>query len=71
MNAKILALICSLASPYACEWHTVTTPELGQVRMMGCQVGQPELAEFMRQFPGYRLAKWACQIGERPERSAT
>lgn len=61
---KIIAVICSLASG-ACHDETVTTSDMSGVTLQGCLMGAPQLADWMREKPGYRLAKWKCQIGDR------
>jgi hypothetical protein len=30
-----------------------------------CLMGAPQLAEWMKQYPGQRLAGWKCVIGQR------
>lgn len=61
----IIAIICKLADPSACIDKTVTTSDLGDVTMQGCQMGAPQLAEWMKGFPAYRLAGWKCRMGAR------
>lgn len=61
---KVLATICSLTTG-DCMEKIVTTSDQSYVSMVGCQVAAPQLAEWMRQYPNYRLAGWKCQIGDR------
>ena len=65
---KILALICSLSAPDQCIWKTVSSSDFADLTMSGCMVGMPQIAEWMRGFPDYRLKRWVCQLGNRPER---
>lgn len=59
----VLATICLGA---ACRDVVVTTSLLdNRVTMTSCQMGAPELAEWMKQWPGYRFAGWKCVIGKR------
>lgn len=62
---QVIAIICGLSNPSACMEKIVTTSDFGNVTMQSCQMGMPQLAEWMRGFPTYRLASWKCQIGER------
>jgi hypothetical protein len=59
---QIIAVLCSLSSA-DCKEKTVTTSELADVTMTSCLMGMPQLAEWMKQFPNQRLAKWRCVIG--------
>lgn len=65
---KVLALIYSVDAPESCMWKTVTTSDLADITMLGCQAGMPQLADWIRKYRGYTLKRWACQIGARPER---
>jgi hypothetical protein len=60
----VIAVICSLASGQ-CHNETVTNTDLSNVSLQGCLMGAPQLADWMKQWPGYRLASWKCQIGNR------
>ncbi len=66
MSVKVIAVLCALANPTNCHEETVTTSEMSGVSGMGCQMGMVALSEFMRERPQYRLAKWKCQMGDRP-----
>jgi hypothetical protein len=61
---KVIAVICHIVSGQ-CHEETVTTSDMSGVGMQVCQIGQPQLADWMKQKPQYRLAKWKCQIGDR------
>jgi len=63
---KLFATICSLTSPFDCHQEQVTTTELDP-RLTGilCPIAEPSLATWLEQWPGYRLAGWKCQIGNR------
>lgn len=65
---KILATICALAAPHNCREVTVTTSDFASVTMTGCLMGVPQLAEWMRERPAYRLAGWRCELGKREHR---
>lgn len=67
---RIVAVLCSLSSPQSCHEQTVTTSDFAEVTMTGCLMGAPQLAEFMRSYPQYRLARWRCVIGESEKRGA-
>ena len=61
---KIIAVLCSLSSPANCHEETVTTSDFASVSMQSCMMGAPQLAEWMKQHPAERLAKWRCVIGK-------
>lgn len=61
---KVIAVLCSLVSG-ECHEETVTTSDMSGVTLQSCQMGMPQLAEFMKDKPQYRLSKWKCQIGNR------
>ena len=61
---KIIAVLCSLASPGNCHEQAVTTSDFADVSMQSCQMGAPQLAEWMKQHPAERLAAWRCVIGK-------
>ncbi|RXT37821.1 hypothetical protein [Bradyrhizobium betae] len=67
---KIIAVLCSLSSPTNCHEKTVTTSDSANVSMQSCLMGAPQLAEWMKQHPGERLAAWRCVIGNSDSRSA-
>jgi hypothetical protein len=60
---KIIAVLCSLASPADCHEQIVTTSDLAEVSMQSCLIGAPQLAKWMKQHPADRLAAWRCVIG--------
>lgn len=62
---KVIAIICRLADPSDCSERTVTTSDFGNISMQGCQMGAPQLADWMKGFPAYRLAGWKCQMAAR------
>lgn len=61
---KIIAVLCSLASPNNCHEQLVTSSDFAQVSVQSCLMGAPQLAEWMNQHPAERLAAWRCVIGE-------
>ncbi|QQO14280.1 hypothetical protein JJB99_34130 [Bradyrhizobium diazoefficiens] len=61
---KIIAVLCSLASPTNCHEQLVTSSDFAQVSVQSCLMGAPQLAEWMNQHPAERLAAWRCVIGE-------
>lgn len=62
---RILAVLCSLLHPDICMQREVTNSDLSEgLSMSACLVGMPALADYMRQFPGYRLQSWKCRIGQ-------
>ncbi|WP_298870996.1 hypothetical protein [uncultured Bradyrhizobium sp.] len=61
---KIIAVLCSLASPGNCHEQLVTSSDFAQVSVQSCLMGAPQLAEWMNQHPAERLAAWRCVIGE-------
>ena len=67
---KIIAVLCSLASPENCHEQIVTTSDFADVSMQSCLVGAPQLTEWMKQHPAERLAAWRCVIGNRDGRRA-
>jgi hypothetical protein len=67
---KIIAVLCSLSSPTNCYEKTVTTSDFANVSMQSCLMGAPQLAEWMTQHPGERLAAWRCVIGKPDSRGA-
>ena len=67
---KIIAVLCSLASPASCREQTVTTSDFAEISMQSCLIGAPQLAEWMKQHPAERLAAWRCVIGKQNGRAA-
>jgi hypothetical protein len=67
---KIIAVLCSLSSPANCRELTVTTSDFADISMTSCLIGAPQLAEWMKQHPGERLAAWRCMFGKRDGRGA-
>jgi hypothetical protein len=68
---KIIATLCSLASPSSCHDQVVTTSDYADVTAKACQVGMPQLAAFMANFPQYSLARWRCEEGDVPKKERT
>ncbi|MDH6257042.1 hypothetical protein [Bradyrhizobium sp. BR13661] len=60
---KIIAVLCSLASPSNCHEQLVTSSDFAEVSVQSCLMGAPQLAEWMNQHPAERLAAWRCVIG--------
>ncbi|MDN4984401.1 hypothetical protein KUL72_35640 [Bradyrhizobium arachidis] len=65
---KIIAVLCSLASPSNCHEQLVTSSDFEQVSVQSCMMGAPQLAEWMNQHPAERLAAWRCVIGQQTGR---
>ncbi|MBR0784566.1 hypothetical protein [Bradyrhizobium iriomotense] len=65
---KIIAVLCSLASPTNCHEQIVTTSDFAQISVQSCLMGAPQLAEWMNQHPAERLAAWRCVIGQQSGR---
>ncbi|MCG2627119.1 hypothetical protein L6654_10815 [Bradyrhizobium sp. WYCCWR 13023] len=61
---KIIAVLCSLASPSNCHEQLVTSSDFAQVSVQSCLMGAPQLADWMNQHPAERLAAWRCVIGQ-------
>jgi hypothetical protein len=53
---KIIALLCSLSSPVHCHEQTVTTSDFAEVSMQSWPIGAPQLAEWMKEHPAWRLS---------------
>ncbi|CUU20881.1 bsl1208 hypothetical protein CDS [Bradyrhizobium sp.] len=67
---KVIAVLCSLASPANCHEITVTTSDFADISMQSCLVGAPQLAEWMKQHPAERLMGWRCMIGNQDREGA-
>ena len=67
---KIIAVLCSLASPSNCHEQLVTSSDFEQISVQSCLMGAPQLAEWMNQHPAERLAAWRCVIGQQTGRGA-
>jgi hypothetical protein len=65
---KIIAALCSLASPSNCHEQLVTSSDFEQISVQSCLMGAPQLAEWMNQHPAERLAAWRCVIGQQSGR---
>jgi hypothetical protein len=61
---SIIAILCSLSSPTDCHEQTVTTSDFENISLQSCLMGAPQLAEWMKDHPGQRLARWKCVIGK-------
>ena len=69
MIVKVIATLCAIASPDTCRDQIVTTSDYSDVSMKACQVGMPQLADFMRAFPQYdELRGWRCEHGDIPKK---
>lgn len=66
---QIIAVLCSLSSPADCREQTVTTSDFENISLQSCLMGAPQLADWMKDHPGQRLAGWKCVIGK-PARGA-
>lgn len=66
---QIIAVLCSLSAPADCHEQTVTNSDLADLTVTSCLMGAPQLADWMKQYPGQRLAGWKCVIGK-PARGA-
>lgn len=69
---KIIVTLCALAAPHAC--HDVTVSKSGwdpHLNGKACLVGQPQLAQFMADYPQYRLAGWRCEPEDVPQKERT
>ena len=67
---KIIAVLCSLASPADCHDQIVTTSDFAEISMQSCLMGAPQLADWMKQHPVERLAGWRCVLGRQGSRGA-
>ena len=65
---KIIAVLCSLASPSNCHEQLVTSSDFAQVSVQSCLMGAPQLADWMNQHSAERLAAWRCVIGNQARR---
>lgn len=66
---QIIAVLCSLSSPADCREQIVTNSDFAEITMTSCLMGAPQLADWMKDHPGQRLAGWKCVIGK-PARGA-
>jgi hypothetical protein len=67
---KVVAVLCSLSSPGDCHEQTVTTSDFADISIQSCLMGAPQLADWMKQHPAERLARWRCEIGKRESKGA-
>ena len=65
---KVIAVLCSLASPTNCHEQLVTSSDFAEISVQSCLMGAPQLAEWMNQHPAERLAAWRCVIGKQDRR---
>ena len=65
---KIIAVLCSFASPSNCHEQLVTSSDFAEVSVQSCLMGAPQLADWMSQHPAERLAAWRCVIGNQARR---
>jgi hypothetical protein len=66
---KVIAVLCSLASPQDCHDEVVTTSNFADISMTACLMGAPQLADWMKEHPAERLAGWRCEFGERAKKA--
>lgn len=62
---RIIAVLCSLAHPSDCHEQIVASSISADLSVTGCEVGMPQLAQFMSLYPQYRLAGWRCEYGDK------
>jgi hypothetical protein len=67
---KVIAVLSSLASPADCSEQTITTSDFADISMQSSLMGAPQIAEWMKQHPGQRLAAWRCVVGKALGRGA-
>lgn len=67
---SVIAVLCSLASPQVCHEQLVTNSNFDDISLQACLMGAPQLADWMKDHPQYRLAKWRCVIGKQDRRGA-
>lgn len=67
---KVVAVLCAWANPGDCHDQLVTSSDFAELSITECLMGAPQLAEWMRSYPQYRLAKWRCVIGEQKREHA-
>ena len=60
---KIIAILCSLASPDNCREEVVTTSNFTHISLTSCMMGAPQFADRMKEHPADRLAGWRCAMG--------
>lgn len=63
---KILATLCSLATGQCHDQQVTNSDFQPGLTSKACQVGMPQLAEFMRNWPQYELKGWRCVPAEAP-----
>jgi len=56
-------VLCSLSVPADCQEQTVTTSDFADISLTSCLMGAPQLAEWMKDHPNQRLARWKCVLG--------
>jgi hypothetical protein len=65
---KIIATLCSLASPNNCHEVTITSSDWQEGLTMSSCHDVPKIVQWVQQnHPADRLAGWKCQIGEMPK----
>lgn len=66
---KLFATICLLAAPADCHDVLVANSDVNPgLNVMSCQAGMAGLADWMKDYPEYRFARWRCWIGQRVDR---
>jgi hypothetical protein len=66
---QIIAVLCSLSAPTDCREQMVTSSDFADLSVTSCLMGAPQLAEWSRSYPNYRLKGWKCVIGPAPKKS--
>lgn len=56
----ILATLCSIATGVCHEQQITNSGYQPSLTSKACQVGMPQLAAFMRNWPQYELRGWRC-----------
>jgi hypothetical protein len=66
---KIVALL--RGPPAECHEQTLTTSDFADISLQSCMMGEPQLADRMKEHPAESLAGWRCEIGKREGREPT
>ncbi len=65
---QLVLIYCLASNGAACVEKRPVRADLNG--LSACMVvAQPMAAEFIAGHPGYRLARWRCEIGQRPEKA--
>ena len=66
--AELVLIFCLLTNGSACIEQR---PALDGGSLFGCAMAAQQTAtEFLADHPGYRLARWRCEMGRRGQRDA-